>query len=226
MGDATVRRFVDIVNITVAPARSHCQQQNVDISNKFFEGVLASPTVGTRVAKRPIFHKHFGTYLKRTREDRHWKPRHVLLRAHKIDKRFNRNLLIRLEAGQVKHPKPWMIQVLSGVYGVDRTLLIDLLEKDDLLVVEKSTVSLREPSDRVTTQTKTTGGEHGRSAAALVESRVEKFVRAVDKLYERFGTLYASIETLKREAASEFAEEIAAARRSRSGHSRGRGAVS
>jgi transcriptional regulator with XRE-family HTH domain len=114
IGAATVAS-VDIVSRSLRQSCSHRQQQNVDVANISTGAVLASG----RVAGRPIFHKEFGVFLAKLREEKTgWSQSDAARFGAKHSPLLTRQVILHLEAGKTKDPEPEVLRALATLYGV------------------------------------------------------------------------------------------------------------
>src|SRR5262245_41080874 len=84
-------------------------------------------TIASRVRKRPVFHEKLGQFFKALRESRGWTMRQAAeLAKRKGLKELTRQVLLRIEKGQTKHPEPATLQALAGLYDQDYATLVAL----------------------------------------------------------------------------------------------------
>lgn len=76
--------------------------------------VLGFPSV----SKRPIFHAQFGEYLAGLREAKGWNQSDAARFGVKKSKLLTRQVLLHLEAGKTKDPKPDVLRAVALLYGV------------------------------------------------------------------------------------------------------------
>jgi transcriptional regulator with XRE-family HTH domain len=77
--------------------------------------------------QRPKFHPELGVFFQQLREERGWGQRQAAAFAEKKNlPRLSRQVLIRLERGQIKNPEPETLRSLSVLYG---TAYEDLLRR-------------------------------------------------------------------------------------------------
>lgn len=71
------------------------------------------------VRERPVFHPEFGGNLRELREQRKWTQRRAAAIAlQKGHAALTRQILIRLENGQVKNPEPEVLRAVAGLYNL------------------------------------------------------------------------------------------------------------
>jgi transcriptional regulator with XRE-family HTH domain len=73
---------------------------------------------------RPVFHPEFGETLKGLRESKGWRQREAAdIAQRKGYRRLSRQIMLRLERGQVKNPNPDVLRDVAAFYGVEYAAL-------------------------------------------------------------------------------------------------------
>lgn len=74
----------------------------------------------------PVFHAKFGEYLKDLRKEREWSLRQAAhIASQKKLRRVTRQVMLRLEKGQVKDPHPDTLRQIATLYRVAPDAMID-----------------------------------------------------------------------------------------------------
>jgi transcriptional regulator with XRE-family HTH domain len=151
--------------------------------------------------ERPVFHPEFGETLKGLREGKGWGQREAVdIAQRKGYRRLSRQIMLRLERGQVKNPNPDVLRDVAAFYGVEyatlaaqftaltygvRITVAEVLRSRADSTHGKKPYALTSsvPEDRVQqTPAKDTTGEavHGDSAAAGTTNRLSESEQARD----------------------------------------------
>ena len=83
--------------------------------------------IGT-VRVRPAFHPELGLFFRKLRTDRGWTMRQAATIAAKRPEQrpLTRQVLLRIEGGQIKNPEPDVLRALAGLYKVDYEALVGM----------------------------------------------------------------------------------------------------
>jgi transcriptional regulator with XRE-family HTH domain len=113
-GSAAMLAVVDIRKQEDTPPADHCQQQNADICQQSEDGLLGCASVPTR----SIFHAEFGRYMEGLRTAKAWSQSDAARFAAKKYPHITRNVIVHVEAGKARDPKPALLRDLANLYGV------------------------------------------------------------------------------------------------------------
>jgi transcriptional regulator with XRE-family HTH domain len=88
------------------------------------------------VPNRPVFHEAFGQHLKSLRDAKGWTQSDVERYAIQRKLPVTRQIVLQLEKGKTKHPKPVVIRALGDLYGVPYEDLAARLVSDEFGTID------------------------------------------------------------------------------------------
>lgn len=113
-GPAALWGVVDIREQQNSDGCRTCQQQNAHTRQQPATRLLRCSGVSTR----PIFHAEFGEYLVSLRTKKEWTQSDAGRYARKENPRITRQVILHLEKGKTRNPKPDVLRVLAKIYDV------------------------------------------------------------------------------------------------------------
>jgi len=94
----------------------HCQQQLV---TRVHVGNTAGSTIRLMSRDRPVYHADLGRFATEMREARGWNQKMAADLAERRGlKGLSRQVLLRLERGQIKNPEPDVLRAVAELYEV------------------------------------------------------------------------------------------------------------
>lgn len=109
--------------------------------NNLLRRVLASEEVDSSERERPVYFKQLGVYLVELREAQGWNQSEAAAHAERRGlKPLTRQIILRMERGQVKDPHPHVLKQLATLYKKDSAdvLRMFLSEKYDIDLLGQS----------------------------------------------------------------------------------------
>lgn len=93
--------------------------------------VLASEDVTAATRARPVYFKDLGRYLVALRETQKWTQSRAAKRAAQLGlTAVTRQILLRMERGQIKDPEPAVLRELASLYKVEYSEITDRLIRE------------------------------------------------------------------------------------------------